>query len=82
MKGMTRIEIPQSTMCLFDSKLQSISLVLLVAHTLFCLHGKIWNRVMLFYDGIIRMILLRGAGLFFIKATYLHGKIMSTKGSM
>lgn len=37
---------------------------------------------MLFYDGIIRMILLREGELFFIEAIYLHGKIMSTKGSM
>ena len=82
MLDMTRIEIPRSIMCLFDSTLQLISLVLLLVHILFCLHGRIWNRVMLFYDGIIRMILLRGGSLFFIEAIYPHGKIMSTKGSM
>lgn len=69
-------------MCLFGNMPQLISLVLLVVHIPFCLHGKIWSIAMLFYDGIIRMILLREGELFFIEAIYLHGKIMSTKGSM
>lgn len=50
-------------------------------HILIDPHDRILNKARWFYDGIIRMILLRLGLLSFIGVLYLHGKIRSIKDS-